>query len=92
MGTNDLDESLDYSMMLSTILKYIKDTEDMFSNMSGLKKKEHVLQLIKENIKLEYNPVLIDVMIDSLIYVSNNPTVLKSTRNCSNTIFMCCGC
>lgn len=94
MGIDDLNEKLNYSILLNAILKYIKDTEDISlkNNMSGLQKKTYVLNLIQDNIKIDMNPLLIDVMIDSLIYVSNNPSVLQSTKNHSNTIFLCCGC
>ena len=41
MGTDDLNESLNYSMMVSAILKYMKDAENRSSlhKMTGLQKK-----------------------------------------------------
>jgi hypothetical protein len=78
MGTDDLDERLQYSMMMNAILKYMKDTESI-TNLSGLQKKERVLKYIRNMpIIHEEHPLFIDVMIDTLVAVSNNPLLIRS--------------
>jgi len=81
MGTDDLDEILNYSLVSNAILKYIKDAEmeSSRSRMSGIKKKEFVIQSIKHNIPNIYDDhsLFISTMIDALILVSNNPSILK---------------
>ena len=92
MGTDDLDDVLNYSIMANAILKYIKDIEISSSNitMSGLQKKENVINHIKHNMPLIYekHSVFIGVMIDTLILVSNNPSVIKSDKK----LYFGCGC
>ena len=92
MGIHNLDEILNYSMLLNAILKYIKDTENnsLVHKMSGLQKKEYVIKLIQNNIPNMYqgNELIIDVMIDALVHVSNTPSLLQADKQ----IFMCCGC
>jgi len=92
MGTDDLDKRLNYSMMTSAILKYIKDVENkaLYVHMSGMQKKDAVISLIENNMPTVYqdHSIFIDVMIDALIYVSNTPSILKGDKQ----IFMCCGC
>ena len=92
MGTNNLDDLLNYSMLSNAILKYIKDIENqsLLHHMSGLQKKEYVIKLIQNNIPTMYqeNELMIDVMIDALVRVSNTPSILKSDK----PVFMCCGC
>jgi hypothetical protein len=58
--------------------------------MSGLQKKEYVIKLIQNNIPTMYqeNELIIDVMIDALVRVSNTPSLLKADK----PVFMCCGC
>ena len=53
--------------------------ESSRSRMSGIKKKEFVIQSIKHNIPNIYDDhsLFISVMIDALILVSNNPSILK---------------
>ena len=81
MGTNNLDDLLNYSMLSNAILKYIKDIENqsLLHHMSGLQKKEYVIKLIQNNIPTMYqeNELMIDVMIDALVRVSNIPSLLK---------------
>jgi len=88
MGTDDLDESLNCSMMMNAILKYMKDAENVSLNnkMTGLQKKDFVIKMVK-NIPQVYNEHshLIGALIDSLILVSNNPNVLKADKT------TCCG-
>ena len=92
MGTNNLDDLLNYSMLSNAILKYIKDIENQsfLHHMSGLQKKEYVIKLIQNNIPTMYqeNELMIDVMIDALVRVSNIPSLLKADK----PVFMCCGC
>ena len=92
MGTNNLDDLLNYSMLSNAILKYIKDIENqsLLHHMSGLQKKEYVIKLIQNNIPTMYqeNELIIDVMIDALVRVSNTPSLLKADK----PVFMCCGC
>ena len=92
MGTNNLDDLLNYSMLSNAILKYIKDIENqsLLHHMSGLQKKEYVIKLIQNNIPTMYqeNELMIDVMIDALVRVSNIPSLLKADK----PVFMCCGC
>ena len=92
MGTGNLDELLNYSMLSNAILKYIKDIENqaLLHQMSGLQKKEYVIKLIQNNIPTMYqeNELIIDVMIDALVRVSNTPSLLKADK----PVFMCCGC
>jgi len=92
MGTNNLDDLLNYSMLSNAILKYIKDIENqsLLHHMSGLQKKEYVIKLIQNNIPTMYqeNELMIDVMIDALVRVSNTPSILKADK----PVFMCCGC
>ena len=47
MGTDDLNDVLNYSIMTNAILKYIKDAEGYSSQIkiSGLQKKENVIDL-----------------------------------------------
>ena len=82
MGTDDIDEILNYSMMLHAILKYIKDAENasLKNKMSGLQKKDFVINLIKYNMSNIYqnHSSIINAMIDTLIHVSNNPGILKA--------------
>ena len=95
MGTDDLDQRLYYSMISNIILKYIKDTEEesVHNTMSGLRKKEIVLQLVSKNASINKdNMILIDVMIDALIAVSNNPSLIRAEHVCPKAIFLCCGC
>jgi len=91
MGTNDLDDVLNYSIMTNAILKYIKDAEGYSSQIkiSGLQKKENVIQHIQHNMPLIYekHSIFIDVMIDTLILVSNNPSVIKADK-----FYFGCGC
>lgn len=91
---DDLDQRLQHSMMSSAILKYIKDVEnDSLQNLiSGFKKKELVLKLIQNNMPALYqqHTILIDIMIDTLILVSNNPDILKA--DLSKPFYLCCGC
>ena len=92
MGTGDLDESLNCSMTINAILKYIKDVENssLFHKMSGLQKKDAVLKMVQSNIPHIYDEHshLIEALIDSLIHVSNHPSILKADK----PLFMCCGC
>ena len=90
MGTDDLNESLNYSMMVSAILKYMKDAENRSSlhKMTGLQKKDFVLEMIKNIPNVYEHSQLISAMIDSFIQVSNNPNIIKADR----PIFLCCGC
>ena len=96
MGTDELDNRLQHSMMLSAILKYIKDIEnDSIQNKrTGLKKKELVIKLIQNNMPALYqeNTILIDIMIDTFILVSNNPSILHADLSCSTPFYLCCGC
>jgi len=101
MGTDDLDSILHYSMMSSAILKYIKDVENdsIHNKRSGLKKKELVVKLIQNNMSALYqeHSIFIDIMIDTLILVSNNPTILHADSSCSTIssskpFYLCCGC
>ena len=82
MGTGDLNESLNYSMMVNAILKYMKDAENRSSlhKMTGLQKKDFVINLIKYNMSNIYqnHSSIINAMIDTLIHVSNNPSILKA--------------
>lgn len=90
MGTDDLNESLNYSMMVNAILKYMKDAENRSSlhKMTGLQKKDFVLEMAKNIPNVYEHSQLISVMIDSFIQVSNNPSIIMADR----PIFLCCGC
>ena len=90
MGTDDLNESLNYSMMVNAILKYMKDAENRSSlhKMTGLQKKDFVIEMIKNIPNVYEHSQLISAMIDSFIQVSNNPNIIKADR----PIFLCCGC
>lgn len=92
MEIDDLNKRLHYSIMTSAILKYIKDIENkaLCINMTGIQKKNAVITLIQNNMPTIYedHPIFIDIMIDTLIYVSNTPSILKGDK----PIFMCCGC
>lgn len=91
MGTDDLDEKLHYSIMSNAILKYIKDAEDESSRikMSGLQKKEYVIKNVQHNMPHihEKHSLFIDVMIDTIVSVSKDPSIVKE-----RVIFMGCGC
>lgn len=88
MGTGDLNENLNYSMMVNAILKYMKDAENRSSlhKMTGLQKKDFVLEMVKNIPNVCEHSQLISAMIDSFIEVSNNPSILMADK------YMCCGC
>lgn len=87
MGTDDLDERLQYSMIMNLVLKYMKDTEEsqkdepVESRLSGIQKKEQVLQCIR-NMPIVYGQysLFIDVVIDTLVSVSNDPSLIQSVK------------
>ena len=91
MGTDDLDEKLNYSIMSNAILKYIKDAEDESSRikMSGLQKKDYVIKNVKHNMPHihEKHSLFIDAMIDTIVSVSKDPSIVKE-----RIVFMGCGC
>ena len=89
MGTDNLNETLNCSMMTNAILKYMKDVENdsLRDKMTGLQKKDFVLKMVQNNIPHIYqeHSHLISAMIDSLVYVSNNPDIIKADKS------TCCG-
>ena len=78
---------MDYSNASKMVLQFIKDAEE--TDMPGLKKKEFVIGLIKENLPQFYteHSLFIDVFIDSAILVSNNPSVIRAQSKC---VSFCC--
>ena len=89
MGTELLGS--DYSNASKMVLQFIKDAEEksLSEHMSGMKKKEFVIELIKENLPQFYteHSLFIDVFIDTAVLVSNNPSVIKAEKKC---ILLCC--
>ena len=78
---------MDYSNASKMVLQFIKDAEE--TDMPGLKKKEFVIGLIKENLPQFYteHSLFIDVTVDALVLVSNDPSVIKAEKKC---ILLCC--
>lgn len=90
---------LNYTIVSNTILSYIKEAEklpllSLTTKNDGYKKKEFVLKMIQENMPdiYENHGLLIDVIIDSIILVSNNPSIIKIEEKIIKGFFMCCGC
>lgn len=63
------------------ILKYMKVAEH--TDLVGLQKKEFVLEMIKKQLPDLYtdHKFMIDIMIDSIIVILNNPSIIKVKKN-----------
>ena len=83
---------LSYTIASNMILQFIKDAEDKSLDMTGSQKKSFVIEMIKKNIPQIYqdHSMLIDVVIDALVLVSNNPTLLKAQKECFLNCLNCC--
>ena len=83
---------LTYTIASNMILQFIRDAEDKALDMTGVQKKSFVIEMIKKNIPQIYqdHSLLIDVFIDALVLVSNNPTILKAQKECFLNCLKCC--
>ena len=75
---------------MDTVLKFIKDAED--SRAPGEAKKKIVMDLIKNHLPEVYENPLTSVFIDTCILISNNPAVIKNTKECCGDLFNCLRC
>jgi len=82
---------LSYSIASNMILQFIKDAEDKALDMTGVQKKAFVIGMIQKNLPKIYedHSLLIDVVIDALVLVSNNPTILKDQKECFLSCLKC---
>ena len=84
----------DYSKYMALVLQFINDAEkksiSQDYNVTGIQKKQWVITAIRTNMPEFYNQheMLIDTMIDSLILIGNNPTVILAGKRLEKTF--CC--
>lgn len=85
---------LSYSIASNMMLTFIKEAENkaLENDMSGRQKKEFVIDMIKKNTPQIYrdHSLMIEVVIDALILVSNHPTILKAEKECFLSCLKCC--
>jgi hypothetical protein len=83
---------LTYTIASNMILQFMKDAENKALDMTGAEKKSFVIEMIKKNLPQIYqdHSLLIDVTIDALVLVSNNPTLLKAQKECFLNCLKCC--
>lgn len=81
---------MDYGIAVDMILQFMKDAENKSLDMDGKQKKDFVIALIEKNLPNVYKEhhLLLEVIIDTLVLVSNNPTIIKAQSKCIN--FLCC--
>jgi hypothetical protein len=75
---------------METVLKFIKEAET--PNTSGEAKKKIVMDLIKTHLPEVYENPLTSVFIDTCVLISNNPAVIKRSKECCGELFNCLRC
>lgn len=75
---------MNYSTAISTVLQFMKSAENKSLDMSGEQKKIFVVGLIKKNLPTLYDEhsLLLEVVIDTLVLISNNPSIIKASSKC----------
>jgi hypothetical protein len=79
---------------MALVVQFIHDAEEKAIskdyNVTGVQKKQWVTTAIRTNIPEFYNQheLLIDTMIDSLILIGNNPTVILAQKRLEKSF--CC--
>ena len=86
----------EYSKYMALVLQYINDAEKKANtqdySVTGVQKKQWVITAIRTNMPEFYNQheMLIDTMIDSLILIGNNPTVILAQKRLEKSLLNCC--